>query len=312
MSPEQTGRMTQYVDHRTDFYALGATFYEMLTGRTPFEGRDALEILHAHLARTPRAPHRVNASVPLPLSQIVLKLLEKNPQQRYQSADGLKADLERCAQSWKNGSFIEPFALGARDFSGELRISSQLYGRENEIEQLRQSFAEVKNGATEMIFVAGYSGIGKSSLVRAIRQSMAQNGAYFVSGKFEQFRRDEPYSALLQALRQLLVQIVTEDESALQRWKETPAKRRRRQRARHSRCFARSRFAFGSPAAPCGSGRARSAKPFSRRVSPVFRGILRRRTSARFVPGRLAMGGRGDVEPASSTRNRRAHSAFFC
>ncbi len=219
MSPEQTGRTAQDVDHRTDFYALGAMFYEMLTGHTPFEGSDALEILHAHLAKMPTAPRRLNPAIPTPLSQIVLKLLAKAPHERYQSAYGLKADLDRCATSWQRRLTIEPFALGAHDFSGQLKVSSRLYGRESGVEELWQSFMRVKGGTAELFFVTGYSGIGKSSVVREIRQRVVREGAYFVSGKFEQLRRDEPYSAILQTLQQLLTQILIKNETVLQHWK---------------------------------------------------------------------------------------------
>lgn len=219
MSPEQTGRTAQSVDHRSDLYSLGATFYQMLTGQAPFEGSDSLELLHALLARPPLSPQQVNPDVPGPIADIVLKLLAKTPDERYQSAHGLKADWERCLDSWQRHVEIEPFALGAHDFSRELRIPARLYGREEESAILLGAFERARRGTNGLLLVEGYSGIGKSSLVRDIQGSVLRQGGYFVSGKFDQFRRDLPYAAIIRAFRELIAHLLTQGDQALEGWK---------------------------------------------------------------------------------------------
>lgn len=216
IAPEQTGRTAQRVDLWADFYALGAIFYQMLTARAPFFSLDALEMMHAHIARTPVAPHEIDADIPVSLSHIVLKLLAKTPRERYGSASGLIFDLKTSRQLWRDKS-ARRFELGAHDFSDELRFSTRIYGREAETAQLLQAFERISQGATEMVLVSGYSGIGKSSLVREIASPVARRG-YFVAGKFEQFRRDVPYAAVVQAFRTLVAQILTEDAAALGEW----------------------------------------------------------------------------------------------
>ena len=219
MSPEQTGRTSQIEDYRTDFYALGATFYEMLTGRVPFETNDALELMHAHIARAPLSPREHNAEVPQAIADIVLKLLAKSPDERYRGGHGIKADLETCLASWQRHLEIEPFDLGAQDFADELQFGAKLYGRENEIATLLQSFERVSRGASEVLLVAGYSGIGKSSLVREIHKPVARARGIWVAGKFDQFRRGVPYASVVEAFRDLVRQVLAEDEASLRRWK---------------------------------------------------------------------------------------------
>ncbi|HEX9997062.1 MAG TPA: AAA family ATPase [Abditibacterium sp.] len=219
MSPEQTGRMNQPVDHRTDFYSLGVTFYEMLTGRLPFEASDAMEIVHCHLALTPPAPQQIRNGLPAALSNLVLKLLAKTAPERYQSARGLVADLQECHSQWQSKRNIEDFVLGRHDGSSELCISRRIYGRENEIAVLLEAFNRAANGAREMVTIAGYSGIGKTSVVQEIHKSIAQQRGFFVSGKFDQFRRDVPYATLIQAFRELIRQVLTESEARLAHFK---------------------------------------------------------------------------------------------
>ncbi|HEY0076161.1 MAG TPA: AAA family ATPase [Abditibacteriaceae bacterium] len=219
MSPEQTGRMNQPVDYRTDFYSLGVTFYEMLTGHLPFEASDLLGIVHAHIAKVAPPPHEVRAEIPPLLSQIVLKMLSKTVQERYQSARGLSADLEACRAQWQAGSDTGNFALGRHDASSELRISHKLYGRENEVLQLLQAFERSTNGGREMVLVAGFSGIGKTSVVQEINKPIAQRRGFFVGGKFDQFRRDVPYSALIQAFQELIHQVLTQSEERVAHFK---------------------------------------------------------------------------------------------
>ncbi|HET9952973.1 MAG TPA: protein kinase, partial [Polyangiaceae bacterium] len=188
ISPEQTGRINRSVDHRTDLYSLGVTFYELLTGQRPFAGEDAMELIHAQIARVPVAPHERRASVPRPLSDLVMKLLEKNPADRYQSASGVNADLEECSARHARTGHIAGFELARRDTAARLQLPQGLYGRDHEFASLRNALARSAAGRSQIALVSGYSGIGKTRLVRELRGPTAALGGYFVSGKFEQFR----------------------------------------------------------------------------------------------------------------------------
>ena len=217
MAPEQTGRMNRAIDSRSDLYALGVTFYQMLTGRLPFTASDAMEWVHCHIALEPPPPSRHRPDIPEPLSNIVLKLLAKPPEDRYQTAEGLKNDLERCADEWRARGYIASFTLGARDIPGHLSIPQKLYGREREAETLLAAFGRVvKTGTPEMVLVSGYSGAGKSTLVNELQKALVPSQALFASGKFDQYKRDIPYATLAQALQSLVRQILgkSEDEAA--------------------------------------------------------------------------------------------------
>ncbi|MBF2088891.1 MAG: AAA family ATPase [Synechococcales cyanobacterium K44_A2020_017] len=218
MSPEQTGRMNRTLDHRTDFYSFGVTLYELLVGHLPFTGDDPMELVHCHIAKLPGAPHVRRPEVPQGLSQVVMKLLEKDAEDRYQSAYGLKADLERCQEQWQEQQAIAPFPLGQGDYWDSLQIPEKLYGREADLEILLKAFRRVCQGRTELVLVGGYSGIGKSALVREIHRPVVHQHSYFTSGKFDQFKRDTPYSAFVQAFRELMRQIMAESTSRLQDW----------------------------------------------------------------------------------------------
>jgi PAS domain S-box-containing protein len=221
ISPEQTGRMNRGIDYRTDFYSLGATFYEILTGRVPFLATDAIELVHAHIAKHPIAPHQIDAKIPQPLSELVMKLMAKNAEDRYQSAHGIRIDLEKCqryGQTQKES--IHLFSLGQIDTTDRFRISQKLYGRAAEIEQLLEGFERVSQGSNEMMLVTGHSGVGKSSLVREVYKPIAQRGGYFISGKFDQYQRDIPYDSLAQAFRSLVRQLLTEKEEQIVSWRE--------------------------------------------------------------------------------------------
>jgi serine/threonine protein kinase len=181
VSPEQTGRMNRQVDHRTDLYSLGVCLYELFTGKLPFGSGDALEMIHVHIARQPRPPRQVDASIPGPISDIILKLLAKNAEDRYQTADGLAADLQRCLDQWRSKGRIGPLELGVEDFSGRLQFPQKLYGREAEIEQIKTTLDRAIAGPAQLLLVAGHSGVGKTSLAHEIQKDViSRKGAFVV------------------------------------------------------------------------------------------------------------------------------------
>jgi predicted ATPase/signal transduction histidine kinase len=212
ISPEQTGRMNRRVDLRTDLYSLGATLYELLTGQVPFEAEDAMELVHAHLARAPRPPHELAPELPAQVSAIVLRLLEKDAEARYQSAQSLAHDLAECEEQWRAGRAIDPFPLD-REGGERFTLPERLYGREAETALLLDAFERIAAGSVELLLVGGYSGVGKTALVSEVHQPVTRQRGYFVSGKFDQLRRDVPYASILQALRGLLRQVLTESEA---------------------------------------------------------------------------------------------------
>ncbi|MDZ8189401.1 MAG: AAA family ATPase [Nostoc sp. ChiSLP02] len=220
IAPEQTGRMNRGIDYRTDFYSLGVTFYQLLTNQLPFATTDPMELVYCHIAQQPDAPHKRIPSIPLMVSNIVMKLLVKIQEERYQSVRGLKVDLENCLSQLQTSGKIQDFSLGSEDISDKFHISEKLYGRHQEANQLLNTFDRVSQGTTEMMLVSGYSGIGKSALVNEIQRPILHQHGNFISGKFDQLRRNIPYSAISQAFQSLIRQILSESESALQTWKE--------------------------------------------------------------------------------------------
>ena len=220
VSPEQTGRMNRQVDYRTDFYALGIVLYRLLTGQLPFQADDALEWVHCHLARMPVPPHQLVPDLPHVVSDLVLKLLAKVPEARYQSAGGLLADLEQCLDQWQATGEIAPFALGTRDVSDRLQILPKLYGRERERGALLDAFEAVATAGTPiLVTVAGYSGVGKSALVNELQQPIVEKRGYFITGKFDQYQRGIPYATLAQAFDRLVRQLLGESEAAIRQWR---------------------------------------------------------------------------------------------
>ena len=190
MSPEQTGRMNRTLDYRTDFYSLGVTLYEMLTRVLPFSATDPLELIHSHIARRPVPPHELRPDIPEAVSNIVMKLLAKSAEDRYQSASGLEDDLSACIAKWQAAGQIAPFPPGRHDLRCELIFPQKLYGRDAQCEALFSVWERASRGATELLLVSGYSGVGKSALVREVHKAIARRGGYFAAGKFEQFRSE--------------------------------------------------------------------------------------------------------------------------
>ncbi|HEY9649960.1 MAG TPA: AAA family ATPase, partial [Coleofasciculaceae cyanobacterium] len=248
LSPEQTGRMNRSLDYRTDFYSLGVTFYELLTGKLPFETNDALELVHCHIAKQPVPPHELRGMphcVPIPkaVSMIVMKLMAKTAEERYQSAFGIKADLEFCLTQLESQGEIVEFPLASSDISDKFHIPQKLYGRDAEVKTLLAAFERVaahrdsvtgtgintdndqsliqhSKSKIELMLVAGYCGIGKSALVQEIHKPITEKRGYFISGKFDQLQRTIPYSAVVSAFKQLMRQLLTESETQLNQWRE--------------------------------------------------------------------------------------------
>jgi PAS domain S-box-containing protein len=221
MAPEQTGRMNRSIDSRSDLYALGVTVYEMLTGALPFSAADPMEWVHCQIARQAVPPEERSRTVPPAVSAIVMKLLAKTAEERYQTAAGVERDLRRCLDEWKTSGRISPFPLGEHDWPDRLRIAEKLYGRASDIATLLASFDRVQAiGRPELVLVSGYSGVGKSSVVNELHKVLVQPRGLFASGKFDQYKRDIPYSTLAQAFQSLIRPLLTKSESELRKWRD--------------------------------------------------------------------------------------------
>ncbi len=220
ISPEQTGRMNRRIDTRSDLYSLGVVLYELFTGRLPFQSEDPMEMVHNHLAQSPAPPQSINPKMPEVISDIILMLMRKNAEDRYQSAFGLRYDLEKCLQEWQEEGRITSFEIATHDFSGRFQIPDKLYGRQKEVGYLLDAFERTSQGIASLMLVAGYSGVGKSALVHEIHQPIQQRQGYFIEGKFDQFQRNVPYFAFIQAFKSFVNYLLTENSRELERWKQ--------------------------------------------------------------------------------------------
>lgn len=218
ISPEQTGRMNCEIDYRTDFYSLGIIFYELLTGTPPFSG-SAMELIHAHMAKTPEMPETNRTQTGAPLSDIILKLLEKSPENRYQSTFGIKSDLLRCRRHYKADDPPSSFQIAQHDVPEHFRFPDNLYGREIEVAMLIDEYDRVKEDNTGISLIAGYSGIGKSRVIEEVQKYVVKNGGYFISGQYEQLKQEIPYSGIIPAFAEIVRQILTEPVDRIDAWR---------------------------------------------------------------------------------------------
>ncbi len=219
ISPEQTGRMNRSLDYRTDLYSLGVTLFELLIGWVPFQSTEPLELIHSHIAKMPSPPSALNLGVPQSLSEIVMKLLAKNADERYRSARGLKADLDQCLREWQTSGHITHFPPGENDTTDRFSIPQHLYGRERETSELLEAFERVSDGPAEIMLVSGHAGIGKSALIHEIHKPITGRRGFFITGKFDQFKRNIPYASLAQAFQEFIRQLLTRTDDELEVWK---------------------------------------------------------------------------------------------
>ncbi len=220
ISPEKTGRINRAVDERSDLYSLGVVLYELVTGRLPFDSRNPIELIHSHIARVPVSPSEVSSGIPEVISAIILKLLSKTAEDRYQCAAGVQTDLEKCLRRLSPDDTIAEFPLGEADYASRLRFPQKLYGRDRELKDLESAFESVCRDTSSIVFVSGYSGIGKTALVEEIQKPVSETKGYFIRGKFDQYLRTTPYSGITQAFDGFMAQILAEPEDSFNKWRE--------------------------------------------------------------------------------------------
>ena len=220
ISPEQSGRISEHPDHRSDFYSFGISLFEFFTGLLPFSAEDALELIHLHLAHEPPVPHLVNPEISEQLSAVILKLLAKNPENRYQSISGIKQDLKTCLKIYEKGVNFVGFKPGTKDISDTFTLSRRLFGRKKEKQLLLKSFEKAAQGSCEIVIVQGETGSGKTSLVKHIHGQVEAEQGEFISGKFDQFKRNIPYSALIQAFQKLIRKKLTGPAPIVSAWEK--------------------------------------------------------------------------------------------
>jgi len=220
ISPEQTGRMNRAIDYRTDYYSLGVTLYELATARLPFQSADPMEVIHAHMAKQPLPPKAFDQTIPGTVSDIVMKLMAKTPEERYRSTTAIKSDLEKCRDQLRAGGTVIDFPVGSKDIPHTLHISQKLYGREGEITAMLAAFERAADGKKEIVAVSGPAGIGKTVLVQEIYKPITRKREFFLSGKFDQFQENIPYSAVIKAFHEMVEQVLAETDTAFQQWKE--------------------------------------------------------------------------------------------
>jgi predicted ATPase len=221
VSPEQTGRMNCTTDYRTDFYSFGILLYELFSGNHPFDASDVMGWVHCHIAQEAIPLDVKDPQIPVPISRMVVKLMSKNKEDRYQSVTSLLRDLKECQKKWTEQGQIDDFEIARADVSSNFHVSQRLYGREKEIEMLLSSFERVANGQDKIVIelVAGYSGVGKSALIHELNKPIAVRKGYFIEGKFDQFKSHIPFTGIAQAFGMLIRQLLKDPDVKLEEWK---------------------------------------------------------------------------------------------
>ena len=272
ISPEQTGRMNRDLDYRSDFYSLGITLFEMLTGDLPFQADSALEWVHSHISKSPASPSKIDPSIPEAVSAIVLKLMAKNAEERYQSSYGLISDLRRCQRELAQTGAVAMFAPGHLDVSRKFHIPQRLYGREAELAALTALFERVAEGGNELCMVSGHAGVGKSVLVNEINKHLVSQNGYLIQGKFDQFQRGTPYSAVAVAFRSLIPQLLAESDERREALRQKLLSAVAPNARLLTRSGAGTRVDHRPSAGGAGAARDRGAEPLPHRISQFRQG----------------------------------------